>query len=130
MLPQGFCLSTISKITRPLNFPPIHYFHVLRAHPNPGRPVPILAVWGFFKKIEKKGLAMNELYTVPKNFRIDYSELSVLPRNAKLLVMFFYAQRGRKINADCIQMALGLSRNSIRNAIKTLIRRGEINGER
>ena len=73
---------------------------------------------------------MNELYTVPKNFRIDYSELSVLPRNAKLLVMFFYAQRGRKINADCIQMALGLSRNSIRNAIKTLIRRGEINGER
>jgi hypothetical protein len=96
-------------------------------NPNPGRLVPILAVWGG-QKYRKKGLAMNELYTVPKNFRIDYSELSVLPRNAKLLVMFFYAQRGRKINADCIQMALGLSRSSIRNAIKTLIRRGEING--
>lgn len=71
---------------------------------------------------------MDKLYTVPKNYRIDYSELSVLPRNARMLVLFFYAQRGRKINADCIQMALGMSRRSIRHAIKTLIRREVFNG--
>lgn len=66
---------------------------------------------------------MDKLYTVPKNYRIDYSELSVLPRNAQMLVLFFYAQRGHKINVDCIQMALGLSRRDIRRAIKILWRK-------
>lgn len=64
------------------------------------------------------------LYKIPEDYTINYSELSVVPLESKVLTLFFYAQRGMETNVDSIETGTGLSREQIKFGIQHLLNGG------
>lgn len=60
---------------------------------------------------------MPRFFNIPKDYKIDWSKLSVLDKDAKLLILFFYAQRGKSMSVDSMEMVLQMNRRRIRKAL-------------
>lgn len=47
---------------------------------------------------------MIEKFTIPENFTIDWADLSVMPIQEQAVYLFLYAQRGKTMTIDAMQI--------------------------